>query len=343
MIHSLLSALPYISDGDDPPQDEVSNEAAANAEGDQPDSERVDQLNAEVDDDDDVSTEGVEGEFSSVDSTAVHSEEPSISEGSTVSVEGEDTLVEPLDSADDDGKVSFYPALGEFAKSDSMQEAITSEDTAEVDEVAEARSDEDVATSQPVSDGTLSSGHVRENESGSFSSDELPHKPRVSLSSLLERADELYSVYPPSHPAVALPSVMGPQSTMLTWSENPSELPADDEAELMVTQPSLIVLPPPEEADDWKAEEAEKETRKAGKRRRRKLRKPVRIGSVVVEQRTVVASAVLVLSVAMAVYGLQAAPERHHTASRELKRMGKYVGGLVVGLGGRMLDRLFAE
>lgn len=47
MIHSLLSALPNISDGDDPPQDEVSKEAAANAERDQLDSERVDQLTAE--------------------------------------------------------------------------------------------------------------------------------------------------------------------------------------------------------------------------------------------------------------------------------------------------------
>lgn len=47
MIHPLFSALPYITDGDDPPQDEVSKDVAANAESDQLDSERVDQLTAE--------------------------------------------------------------------------------------------------------------------------------------------------------------------------------------------------------------------------------------------------------------------------------------------------------
>lgn len=77
------------------------------------------------------------------------------------------------------------------------------------------------------------------------------HRPRLSLTSLLRRTDELFSQYPPSHPAILLSGIMGPQSVVFTWAESPSELPADDEAELMVTQPQLIVLPlQPEEMEE---------------------------------------------------------------------------------------------
>lgn len=158
-------------------------------------------------------------------------------------------------------------------------------------------------------------------------------RPRVSLSSLLERSDELFALYPPSHPTIALSSIMGPQSVVFTWSETPSELPDDDEAELMVTQPQLVVLPPPPVEPESKED---MDDGKRHKRPHRRLHKPRRL---VVERKTVVASAVLVLGVAMAIYGLQATPDRHHgTASRELRRLSRMFGGLMLGAGQRIWD-----
>ncbi|EPQ50933.1 hypothetical protein GLOTRDRAFT_82067 [Gloeophyllum trabeum ATCC 11539] len=158
---------------------------------------------------------------------------------------------------------------------------------------------------------------------------------RVSLTSLLNRADDLFSLYPPTHPDLAVSKTMGPQSVIFTWSENPSDLPDDDEAEAMVLHPELVVLPVVE--SDAEDEEEEEGHEKKERRRRRKLKKPRRFGGVVVERRVMVAGAVLVLGVAMAVYGIRAAPEepmsRHHW-----KKLGRWVGGVLVGASGRILD-----
>lgn len=341
MIHSLLSALPDLLDGDDPPQElPVDTKPEHELEV-----EQIDQPTLEITDD--VSGQGVEASESPVDSAVAYSEEHSLSDGSTGSPEAEDTLVDPSVNEEEE-KTSFHAVFDSTVGTGLKHQPPLSDDIAEDSKEIEALQSEDTGVTEEDTTTELSSNSHAPGQlhgDGEFtSSDDMPPKPRVTLSSLLERADELYSLYPPSHPSIDLSSIMGPQSVMLTWSENRSELPDDDEAELMVTQPHLIVLPPPEEVDakeEGKAEEGE--TNKPPKRRRRRLRKPIRIGSVVVEQRTVVASAVLVLSVAMAVYEMQAAPERHHTASRELKKLGGYVGGLVLGYGGKMLDRLFAE
>ena len=174
--------------------------------------------------------------------------------------------------------------------------------------------------------------------SRSMSSPARAHRPRLSLTSLLRRSDELFALYPPSHPAILLSGIMGPQSVVFTWSQVPSELPVDDEAELMVTQPQLIVLPmQPEEIE----QEEEREERKS--RRGRPMPKPPRIGRVVVQRKAVVASAVLVLGVAMAIYGLQTAPERARGGARfELRRLSRLFGGFVVGAGERLWEGLVA-
>ena len=177
----------------------------------------------------------------------------------------------------------------------------------------------------------------------SSDSQERVQKPLISLTWLLHRSDELYHLYPPSSSEIGLSRIMGPQSAMSTWSQNPSELPTDDEAELMVKQPHLIVLPlQPEEMET--KEETEGEHDKPHRRRRRRLREiPRRHLPMVVERKAVVASAVLVLGVAMAIYGLQTAPERHHSSARqELKRLSRLFGGLVLGAGERLWDGLVA-
>ncbi|KAI0754172.1 rab-GTPase-TBC domain-containing protein [Daedaleopsis nitida] len=180
-----------------------------------------------------------------------------------------------------------------------------------------------------------------------------PHRPRISVSALLRDADELFILYPPSHPGIALASVMGPQSVMLTWSERAADLPDDDEAERMVARPELIVLPHVEEPDDDDdaagALPSEKEKRRGEKeereRRRRRLRKPRRLTDMVVQRKTMVAGAVLVLGVAMAVYGLNGGLPGTGNGShrsgfgKEWRKVGRLLGGFV-GAGGKVLDGL---
>ncbi|OCH86458.1 hypothetical protein OBBRIDRAFT_828297 [Obba rivulosa] len=178
-------------------------------------------------------------------------------------------------------------------------------------------------------------------------------RPRISLSSLLRQADELYSRFLPSHPDVALSSIMGPQSVMLTWSEDPSELPEDDEAELMVLKPELVVLPHVEQDDEVASDEEDEKSPRSRRReekergRRRKLQKPRRMGDVVLQRKTMVAGAVLVLGVAMAVYGIQSGGaanmfgiagngHRRHHLEREWRRLSGFVGGAVIGVGERV-------
>ncbi|EMD35675.1 hypothetical protein CERSUDRAFT_96787 [Gelatoporia subvermispora B] len=187
----------------------------------------------------------------------------------------------------------------------------------------------------------------------------LTSRPRIPLSSLLRQADDLYTRFPPTHPEVAVSSIMGPQSVMLTWSEDPSELPDDEEAERMVLRPELIVLPHIDQDEEVPSdEEDEKSTRsrrRGGKdrerRHRRKLRKPRRMGDVVLQRKTMVAGAVLVLGVAMAVYGIQSGGaanifgvagegHRRHQLEKEWRRLSGFIGGAVIGVGERMFGGL---
>ncbi|CCM06012.1 uncharacterized protein FIBRA_08255 [Fibroporia radiculosa] len=190
------------------------------------------------------------------------------------------------------------------------------------------------------------------------SSDTAPARSRVSLTSLLMNADRLFAQYPPSHPSISLSSIMGPQSVMLTWSEDSGALPDDDEAELMVTKPELIVLPHIEPEDEIASDDESfasvsasknKKRKEKAERARRKLRKPRHL---VLQRKTVVAGAVLVLGVTVAaVYGMQSGGpagifrgDAHHqrnSLGRDWKRMSQFMGGMVIGVGERMLDGLW--
>ncbi|CAL1698794.1 unnamed protein product [Somion occarium] len=171
-----------------------------------------------------------------------------------------------------------------------------------------------------------------------------PPRPRMSLISLLQQADLLYELYPPSHPSIALDTILGPQSVMFTWSENPSQLPQDDEAELMATKPDLVVHPVKEESEE-EEEGKEKEGEHRGeKRRRRRLRKPHRL--VPSRRKAMVASAVLVLGIAVAVYGTGGfrgggIGDSHRPGHREWRTVTKFIGALFVGAGERLLDSIW--
>ena len=138
---------------------------------------------------------------------------------------------------------------------------------------------------------------------------------------------------------------MGPQSVLFTWSENSAELPSDTTAEAMVSRPELVVYPfIPEEmledgvegssdSENWSEDEkrgpagrarSRKVREKGGMRNKgRKTRRRSKIvnklqelfrvldgsaagrGMTQVDGRTMVAGAVLVLGVAMAIYGVK--------------------------------------
>ena len=183
--------------------------------------------------------------------------------------------------------------------------------------------------------------------------DPRPRRPRLSLTALLTQADALMREYPPTHPGVALRTVMGPQSVVHTWTERACDLPPDDDAERMVDRPELVVLPPPpspspspvpsededeDEDADFYREKEKKEKRERGRKR---LRKPRTLGDVIGQRKAMVAGAVLVLSVAVAVYGLSGGLPAHghgHGGQRAAWwKVGKMLGGLV-GVGERVFD-----
>ncbi|KAH8830296.1 rab-GTPase-TBC domain-containing protein [Flagelloscypha sp. PMI_526] len=119
-----------------------------------------------------------------------------------------------------------------------------------------------------------------------------PPKPRISLPSLLQLSCTLYETHPPSDAALNLSNIMGPQSVVSTWSEIPENLPPDEEAELMVLRPDLIVYPydPTEDGQETNLD-----------RTRKWKQKGTRI--ITINQKTaIIGSAVFVLGVAIAVY-----------------------------------------
>ena len=126
--------------------------------------------------------------------------------------------------------------------------------------------------------------------------------PQIPLTALLTHADELYNTYPPSHPSLCLSEIMGPRSVVFTWSEGAGAggeegEEADDEAERIVLHPELIVFPYPEPPLPSEEEEEKKP-------HHRKPSKP-KPKPKIIETRTMVVllSAVLVLGVSLAVYG----------------------------------------
>ncbi|KZV64179.1 hypothetical protein PENSPDRAFT_690995 [Peniophora sp. CONT] len=137
-----------------------------------------------------------------------------------------------------------------------------------------------------------------------------PRRPPQSLPALLKRSDDLMTLYPPSHPDLRLEATLGLASVVRTWSEDPTKLPEDEEAERMVVAAVDIVYPDAPEPEPFSGDEKhphpgkEREHAEKEKRRRRKLHKSKQRlfgGLIVVERRTMLAGAALVLGVAMAV------------------------------------------
>jgi len=197
------------------------------------------------------------------------------------------------------------------------------------------------------------------------------HQPMTLLTDLLREADALYTEFPPSHPDLHLSSIMGPQSVIFTWSESFSELPSDREAEAMVQHPNLIVYPYIDIEEDssdssgYEEEETKSRWRPKGKERlkagtaklKQKLakkkdrKKKIRPPYSEMEKGTIVAGAVLVVGVAVAVYGIKTrngdtnglflsfANTQGHAAaqSQDWKRVGGWMTGALSVMGEKVV------
>ncbi|KAJ7077816.1 rab-GTPase-TBC domain-containing protein [Mycena belliarum] len=145
-------------------------------------------------------------------------------------------------------------------------------------------------------------------------------KPRPRhLTDILSASEALHDAYPPSHPALQLSSIMGPQSVIFTWSPRLEDMPASDEAEGMVQRLDLIVYPEPPVVEIDKGKNAKKRHRKRFKRR----------GTGPVGM-LVGAGLVLGVAVAISVYGA------HHGGDREWRKLGRWVGGVFAGASARV-------
>ncbi|KAI9062078.1 hypothetical protein FKP32DRAFT_1630189, partial [Trametes sanguinea] len=337
MMHSLLTGLPELYEEEEPVS--TSGEHSVKVE-DHPAAE--------------VKVEGDQEALQGIDHHAKADANPAL-EGGTDAISQSEQALSPPRSTEEAQTDDMVSAAEEAVPDRQSEEPEPKQDVSSSD-----TPNTEANSAQPSSD--VEANHVDEatepaaiDEKASLprttSPDPLetlrPHRPRVSLTSLLKHADELYAQYPPTHPDVAVSSIMGPQSAMLTWSEHRAELPDDDEAELMVTKPELVVLPYVEpEDEDLASDEAKNEREESEKeKRRRKLRKPRRLTDIVVQRRTMVAGAVLVLGVAMAVYGYNAGlpgGSGHHRGGfgREWRKVGRFLGGALAGAGERVFEGL---
>ena len=169
-----------------------------------------------------------------------------------------------------------------------------------------------------------------------------PTKARMSLSSLLRQADSLLARFPPSHSQLALDKIMGPRSVAYTWKESFSFLLPDDEVEQYVKTPELIVLPyvdPVEETMLKERQERELEMRRVG--RRKKLRKSI-FATANAQKKTMFVGAVFALGIAMAVYGIRT-PGDMGRSRGDLRRLLRYVGGLLLAGGDKFVRRLLGR
>ena len=181
-----------------------------------------------------------------------------------------------------------------------------------------------------------------------------PKLKKLFLTDLLKHADTLYDTFPPSHPGLSLSSIMGPQSVMFTWSESSSSLPSDNTAEAMVSRPELVVYPFIEtQMISKESSESDEKTSKKTSRKRHKLKKSP-FGQM--ERKTMVAGTVIVLGVAMAIYGVKASrtgdrsvyglfhnfADGHngHTSAKDWRRLGGWVGGAVAGVTTKIVNGL---
>ncbi|KAJ7252722.1 rab-GTPase-TBC domain-containing protein [Mycena haematopus] len=137
-----------------------------------------------------------------------------------------------------------------------------------------------------------------------------------TLTEILNMSDALYKIHPPTDPSLQLRGIMGPQSTIFTWSTHVSDMPSSDEAERIVERLDLVVYPEPPVV--------EPEERDTEIRRRKRLKRRAGTGTVGL---LVGASLVLGVAVAISLYGARQGGD----PTRDWRKLGRWVGGTLAG------------
>ena len=343
MLHSLLTSLPQLTDGD--------------MSGDPQENDR----DSDVHHEELVNSIFAKGEFeepqqivqAETGSSSDSPEESDLGPKTTESSDGQKVL-ESGANQNDEASTSYgiLPEPSKGTESVEIPERITTNSESSLDVHSTT-----VQGSSNVSD--LSMSDLRSSESSvteissrppsprnHLSSDHAPRK-LVSLPSLLEHADALFEQFPPSTPALHVSEIMGPKSVIFTWSEDPHSLMSDAEAEAVTAQPELIILPfvDPDEARVAKeAEEADKEGRFGRKHRRRTRRKHF---GVRLDKKTVFTATVVTLSVAVAVYSMRSKGNGGvggggvfdvSRSDKTLRKAARVVSGILIGGSERLLE-----
>ncbi|THH12153.1 hypothetical protein EW145_g206 [Phellinidium pouzarii] len=172
-----------------------------------------------------------------------------------------------------------------------------------------------------------------ESETNSRPASSLSHvrPPKLSLPYLLEHADILFALYPPSQPSLHISSIIGPQSVILTWSEDPRDMASDAEAEAMMTHPELVTL---EFVDLDETPVGEDPDAHSGRRHRKLRKRYTKHFGVSLDKKTVLTGAVVALGVAIAVYSMRA--KGGHSGmditrtQKGLRRVGKWITAIFI-------------
>ncbi|KJA17614.1 hypothetical protein HYPSUDRAFT_70607 [Hypholoma sublateritium FD-334 SS-4] len=322
MIHSLLSSLPHLADN---PADAEVDTAAL---GLWKDEEEKPNENSVFFKEEETAALSVPFTPSGADSTlleverSLHSTEPTPSEISEATTDDVQSLSH--DSVVDSNTLT--PIIDPLQSSSPIDPTVTVE--------------ANTPSPDPMNSGIKPNGdNTDDTKIEKLSAHPVFVHPKLTLVELLTAADALYEKFPPSDSGLALSSIMGPQSVIFTWSESASNLPSDHTAEAMVAHPELVVYPYVDVHHDQKEKSVDEGSAKA-RRKRRKLRKSP-FGQI--EKKTMLAGTVVVLGVAMAIYGMKARQstaghglfyyaDGHGHGAKDWKRVGGWLGGAFAGL-----------
>ncbi|KAF8586615.1 hypothetical protein K439DRAFT_1659568 [Ramaria rubella] len=165
---------------------------------------------------------------------------------------------------------------------------------------------------------------------------EKPPPSPLPLSTLLRQASHLLTAYPPSSPKLRLSETFGSQSAMhANGSVAPRTLSSlhDDEAEACVGGRDVILpLSEEEQEEEYGPPKKPKESVRHDNARKRR---PPRISGIALRRQTVVASVILLLGVAVSLYGFKPEGRGAKLGSANVRWIATWMGGLL-GVGGRL-------
>ncbi|KAL5481071.1 GYP8 [Sanghuangporus weigelae] len=347
MLHSLLSSLPRLSDGDKTSDFDLDEQIC---NSNVLDDDLVKPICADSD-----SIDGPQEVLQQEPGTdSIYPEGPEFEPTDTESIAKQTVLERTTGQYD-----IVLPSSGIFPDASKTLESAESSTGIRTDSESSVQVDELHSTivQGPSNLSHLSLSDIKSSESPTTEISSRPPSPRhhapsdlaprkiVALPALLEHADELFERYPPSNPALHVSEIMGPKSVIFTWSEDPHSLMSDAEAEAVMAHPELIVLPfidPDEVAATKEAEEAEEASNggRIGRKFRRQLRR--KHFGVRLDKKTVFTGTVVTLSVAVAVYSIRSKGNGGvldvSRSDKTLRKAARVVSGILIGGSERLLE-----